>query len=143
MEIIAISACLLGIACRYDGESKLYKDIEKLREKYILVPICPEIYGGLATPRPPAEIQGDRVINVHGVDLTKNYKLGAQTSLEICKLNNISKAVLKAKSPSCGKGLVYDGSFSGRLIDGDGITAKVLEEHGIRVFSEEDLNDII
>ena len=141
MEKILISACLLGIACRYDGESKNY-DLGKIAEKYDLVPFCPEIYGGLPTPRIPSEITGDRVINKDGIDVTEQYRKGAEEALKVCKILGIKKAVLKEKSPSCGKGRVYDGSFMRNLIDGDGVTVKLLKEHGIEIFTENEINRI-
>ena len=141
MENILISACLLGIACRYDGESKNY-DLGKLAEQYNLVPFCPEIYGGLPTPRIPSEIAGDRIVNKEGEDVTAQYRKGAEEALRLCKILDIKKAVLKEKSPSCGKGRVYDGSFTRSLIHGDGVTVKLLKEHGIEVFTENEINKI-
>lgn len=141
MEKILISACLLGTACRYDGESKNY-DLGKLKEQYILVPFCPEIYGGMPTPRIPSEITGNRVVNKNGVDVTAQYKKGACEALRICKMFNITKAVMKEKSPSCGKGQIYDGSFTRNLIDGDGVTVRLLKMHGIEVFTETEINKI-
>lgn len=136
---VLISACLLGQACRYDGRSKPCQKALELTEKWDLIPFCPECMGGLSTPRPPAEIRGDAVINAEGQDVTAQYRKGAEEALRLCKMLGITKAILKAKSPSCGKGTVYDGSFSRTLISGDGITAALLGAHGIEVLTEEEL----
>lgn len=141
MERILISACLLGLKCRYDGESKPC-DIDKLKEKYELIPFCPEIYGGLPTPRDGAEIKGDRVMTKKGKDVTEKYLLGAEEALSICKYLNIKKALLKEKSPSCGTGFVYDGSFTKSLVPGFGITAKKLLENGIEVYGESETDSL-
>lgn len=136
---ILISACLLGFACRYDGKSKPHPKAVKLSETEELYPFCPECMGGLPTPRPPAEIQGDRVVNAEKVDVTAQYRKGAEEALRLCKTLGITKAILKAKSPSCGKGAVYDGSFSKTLREGNGITADLLIANGIEVLTENDL----
>lgn len=137
---LLISACLLGIPCRYDGKRVTKVDISALREKYNLIPICPEIYGGLPTPRIPSERVGGRVLMKDGRDVTENYKRGAEASLDIAKANGVSLALLKARSPSCGKGLIYDGSFSGTLTEGDGVAAELLMKEEITVFTEEELD---
>lgn len=142
MDNVLISACLLGIACRYDGGWREY-EIEKLKESFNLIPICPEIYGGLPTPRIPSEIVGDCVINREGVDVTAQYRKGANEALHLVKLFGIKYAVLKAKSPSCGKGEVYDGTFSKRLVPGDGITAKLLKENGVEIFTENEIEKLL
>lgn len=140
---LLISACLLGIPCRYDGKRVTKVDISALREKYNLIPICPEIYGGLPTPRIPSERVGGRVLMKDGRDVTENYKRGAEASLDIAKANGVSLALLKARSPSCGKGLIYDGSFSGTLTEGDGVAAELLMKEEITVFTEEELDLLI
>lgn len=139
MENIIISACLLGVACRYDGKSKTDEAVLKLIDEYNLIPICPEILGGLPTPRDPSEIIGDRVISSKGKDVTENYNRGAKESLKIASIYNSKKAILKSKSPSCGCGKIYDGSFSKTLIDGDGITTRLFKENGIKVYTEDDV----
>ena len=139
-ERILVSACLLGLPCRYDGESRPNEEVISLYEKYELIPFCPEIYGGLETPRAPSERVGDRVLMKDGRDVTENYKRGALIALEQSKLNSIELAILKARSPSCGKGKIYDGSFSGKLIDGDGVTAELLTKAGVKVITEEELD---
>ena len=139
MAKILISACLLGYKTRYDGLSKPSKKIKEIFENDILIPICPEQMGGLSTPRPKAEIKGDKVINIDGKDVTSNYIKGAKMALEIAKLNDVDFCILKSKSPSCGKNLVYDGTFSNNLINGDGICAKLLKENGFKIYSEEEM----
>ena len=133
------SACLLGIKCRYDGKSKPNQRVMRLSKKEILIPICPEQLGGLPTPREPAEQKGKKVITKSGKDVTKNFKKGARQVLRIAKLFGIKKAILKQRSPSCGCGQIYDGTFSGRIIKGDGVTATLLKRNGIKVISEEGL----
>ena len=141
MANILVSACLLGIECRYKGDGCPCEGIKALAERHTLIPVCPEQLGGLATPRPPAERQGDKVVNREGQDVTEAYALGAQRALRIARLNHVSVAVMKAKSPSCGSGRVYDGTFSGRLIPGDGVCAEALKQAGIAVYSEEDYEE--
>lgn len=140
---VLISACLLGIPCRYDGKRKKYDNIIKLHSICELIPFCPECYGGLPTPRVPAEISGDKVISENGNDVTSEYIRGAQAALSLCKEMGIRYALLKEKSPSCGKGLIYDGTFSKTLTAGNGITAKLLMENGIKVFGESETEDLL
>lgn len=137
---LLISACLLGESCRYDGKSKEYKGISQLLSKYELIPICPEVMGGLSIPRPPSEIVGEKVINTEGKDVSENYRLGANESLRLAIENGASAALLKERSPSCGKGQIYDGSFSGKLITGNGIAAELLISSGISVFGESEID---
>ena len=134
---ILVSASLLGLCCRYDGQSKQNEQILALAEKHELIPVCPEQLGGLPTPRPPAEIRNGRVINNLGQDVTAPYKKGAAETLRLYDLMHCECALLKARSPSCGCETIYDGSFSGRLVSGRGITAKLLSERQITVLSEE------
>ncbi len=137
MTKLIISACLLGEPCRYDGKSKPLDAVALLRQTYELLPVCPECMGGLSTPRPPAEIQNDgRVVNREGRDVTENYRRGAEIALEIAQREGCTLALLKEKSPSCGCGRVYDGSFEGILRNGDGICAALLKQNGIRVLGE-------
>ncbi len=146
MEKIIVSACLLGLATRYDGKSKpsiSEEDLKRLSEKYHLIPVCPEIYGGLPTPRIPSERIGERVVMKDGTDVTENYTKGAYETLSVCKLLGVKKALLKAKSPSCSKTGVYDGSFTGTLVDGLGVTAELLIKNGIEVFDENDIELLI
>ena len=146
MEKLLISACLLGVASRYDGKSIKKVSDEALlliSEKYQLVPFCPEIYGGLPTPRNPSEKIVNEVFMNNGTCVTENYRKGAEEALRICRLLGISKALLKAKSPACGKGLIYDGSFSGTLTEGHGICAELLLSEGIEVFTENEIEKLI
>ena len=138
MKRVLISACLLGLKCRYDGLSKENKDIINMLDKFEFIPVCPEIFGGLETPRVASEKIGKSVINKSGLDVTSNYKRGAEETLRLCKLYNCDIAVLKSKSPSCGKGLIYDGTFSGNLVSGNGITVQLLIDNGIQVYTEEE-----
>lgn len=144
-ENIGISSCLLGTACRYDGLSKGLdtETLYKLRIRYNLVPVCPEVLGGLPTPRTPSEICGNRVVMENGSDVTKEYSEGAEKSLRIMKEKHCKKALLKEKSPSCGKHFIYDGSFAKRLIDGKGITASLLESNAITIYSDNELESLI
>lgn len=135
-EPLLISACLLGTACRYDGASKAVAGLERLAARYQLIPVCPEQLGGLPTPRPPAERRLDRVMTRLGGDVTEAYARGAREALHLAKKLGCTKALLKERSPSCGRGTIYDGSFSGRLISGSGMTAQLLEEQGIAVWGE-------
>lgn len=134
-EKILVSACLLGTNCKYSGGNNYSEEVMEYLKDYEIIPICPEQLGGLPTPRPASEIIGDKVINNEGTDVTSNYQKGAEEALKIAKLLGIKKALLKAKSPSCGNGKIYDGTFSGTLIDGDGITTKLLKENNIEVIT--------
>ena len=131
---ILISACLLGCRCRYDGASKPLARAAELAERHTLVPVCPEQLGGLATPRPPAGRQGDRVVTREGADVTAQYRRGAEEALRLCRLFDCQAAVLKERSPSCGCGAVYDGTFTGTLTAGDGVTAELLRAAGVPVY---------
>lgn len=137
MRKLLVSACLLGCECRYDGKSKPNEVVLRLREKFDLIPVCPEQSGGLPTPRLPSERCGDRVVMIDGTDVTAQYEKGAGNALLLAKTLGATAAVLKARSPSCGKGAIYDGTFSGTLTKGDGVTAEKLVANGIRVFTEE------
>lgn len=134
---ILVSACLLGLYCRYDGQSKRNDRVLALAEKHQLIPVCPEQLGGLPTPRPPAEIRNGRVINHAGQDVTAQYEKGATEALRLYDLLHCDCALLKARSPSCGAEQVYDGTFSGTLIPGQGVAAKLLSQRYITVLSEE------
>ena len=136
-----VSACLLGLPCRYDGKEKAHPAVRSLleREDLTLIPVCPEQLGGLPTPRPPSERRGERVITRTGADVTEQYRRGAQQTLRLAQLYGCDCAVLKERSPSCGSGRIYDGSFSGTLTDGDGVTAELLRQHGIAVGGESEL----
>ena len=144
--MIAVSECLSGRPCRYDGRAKPDKGAQAL-VKAGAVCICPEVLGGLDTPRSPAEIQGGdgfdvldgkaKVVNKAGEDVTAQYVKGAEIVLELCKKYGVTEAVLKEKSPSCGSSLIYDGSFTGTLRPGVGVTAALLLRNGISVRNEQ------
>lgn len=135
---ILVSACLLGAKCRYDGCGKPCERVLSLAQGHTLVPVCPEQLGGLATPRPPAEVQEDRVLSQTGTDVTNAYQRGAEEALRLYRILDCEAAILKSRSPSCGLGQIYDGSFTGVLTWGDGVTARLLLKKGIPVFTEED-----
>ncbi|MCC0631817.1 DUF523 domain-containing protein [Clostridioides sp. ZZV15-6388] len=138
--MILVSACLIGINCKYSGDNNENKEVKEYLKGKDFILVCPEQLGGLSTPRPPAEIVGGKVITKEDYkDVTENFVRGAEETLKIAKLYVCSEAILKEGSPSCGCNLVYDGSFSGKKIPGKGITAKLLEEEGIKVKSEKDL----
>ena len=138
---ILVSACLLGCACRYDGNSKARQDILALSKRHELVPVCPEQMGGLPTPRMPAEIQGDRVVRQDGADITAEYRRGAMQAAYLCDALGCEAAILKARSPSCGSGLIYDGTFTGHLTSGDGVTARLLRGKGVPVWNEDNFGE--
>ncbi len=140
---ILVSACLLGCRCRYDGASKKHPLVKRLAERHTLVPVCPEQLGGLPTPRPPAERQNGRVMTREGSDVTEQYRRGAEETLRLCGLLGCEAAVLKERSPSCGRGAVYDGSFSGRLTAGSGVAAELLSAHGIPVYGESRVEELL
>ena len=143
MEKILISACLVGDNTRFDGGNNLLPNLPELNEFYDLVPFCPEVQGGLATPRQPAEIRRGIVRTELGVDLTQYYIEGAKKAYSLCRFLGIHTAVLKENSPSCGVHKIHNGNFDGKLIDGMGITAAYLKSKGIRVLSETDLESFI
>ena len=136
---ILVSACLLGINCKYNGDNNFCENVVRMGDKHTLIPVCPEQLGGLTTPREASEICGGKVINKLGDDVTSQYEKGAQEALKIAKLCGCDVAVLKKRSPSCGVGEVYDGTFSKRLVTGMGITAQLLKDNGIEVYGEDEL----
>lgn len=131
-----VSACLVGAKCRYDGESNEIAAIKTLVNEGKAVPVCPEQLGGLTTPRTPAEIVEGRVMTKEGKDVTEAFELGAKRTLEIARICECKYAILKAKSPSCGCGQIYNGKFEGTLIKGDGLAAQLLKDQGIQVYTE-------
>ena len=139
MEKLLISACILGINCKYNGKNNYNPLVEKLKERYILIPICPEEMGGLSTPRNPSEILNDKVISSKGDDVTNNFFDGANKALDIVKKENISKALLKEGSPSCGSNYIYDGSFTKTKIKGMGFTARLLKNNNIKIYAEDEI----
>ena len=140
--MIIVSACLAGFPCRYDGKANTNAAVQKLVREGKALPVCPEQLGGFATPRPPAEIREGRVVQVSGTDVTEGFKTGARIVCRLAEEYGCSTAILKSRSPSCGKGTIYDGTFSGTVIDGDGIAAAALSARGIKIQTEESLTDI-
>lgn len=137
-EKALISACLLGAECKYSGGSNALPEdtLVALKEKYELIPVCPECYGGLTTPRAPSERRGDKVVSKTGADVTAQFQKGAQTALHLAEIFGARLAIFKENSPSCGSGTIYDGTFTGTLTQGDGVTAELLKKHGITVIGE-------
>lgn len=140
---ILVSHCLLGQPCRYDAGARSHPDLLRLAQLgYRLIPVCPEVLGGLPTPRPPAELQADgRVLDREGRDVTLPYLEGARLALELARAHACTLAILKERSPSCGCGEIYDGTFSRRLVPGLGVTARLLSQHGVRVLGESQVSD--
>ena len=132
-----ISACLVGLNCKYNGKNNYHEKAWELVKSGKAIPVCPEQLGGLATPRIPAEIKivngQRRVFNKNGEDVTKEFERGAEEVLNLCQKLNVEKVILKSRSPSCGVGEIYNGEFDGTLIEGNGITAQLLIEHGMEV----------
>lgn len=140
---ILVSACLLGDNCKYNGGNNLNNDLIEFLKDYNVIKICPEVFGGLPIPRIPAEIVGNKVINKEGIDVTYNYCKGASVALEIAKKHQIKLAILKQKSPSCGVGKIYDGTFTSTIISGDGVTAKLFKEYNIELYTEDNYQEIL
>lgn len=140
---ILVSACLLGVNCRYNGGGVLQEDLLKLKEKHLLIPVCPEQLGGLPTPRTASEIRGNRVVTKDSSEVTKHFNSGAEETLKLAKLFDCTYAILKERSPSCGFGKIYDGNFTGTLVAGNGITADLLSKHGITILGESQIPDLL
>ena len=143
METILVSACLLGDNVKYNGGNNYDERIEKLKEYYDIVPICPEMFGGLPTPRIPSEIKGDSIINKKGKDVTFEFNKGAHKVINIVNFCHCKKAILMDRSPSCGVHKVYNGKFNGTLIDGMGYTAKLLKAKGIELYTIDEIDQLI
>lgn len=143
MEHLLISACLLGAKCRYDGQCKPLLQLVTLAERFDLVPVCPEQLGGLPTPRTPAERVGETVLTQDGRDVSEQYRRGAEQAMHLVDVCGCKLALLKERSPSCGHGEIYDGSFTGRLTAGDGVTAALLRENGIIVYGESEIGRLL
>ena len=135
--MMLVSACLAGFPCRYDGAAKPCAEVMALVKAGKAIPVCPEQLGGLPTPRPPCEIFEGRVVDKNGMDRTEDYRRGAEAVLALARAYGATQAVLQKRSPSCGSGWVYDGTFSKTLVQGDGITARLLTENGIQVIGIE------
>ncbi len=136
---ILVSNCLLGVPCRYKGDGVVCARVNAFLKKHVVIGVCPEVAGGLPIPRDPAEIVNGKLISNKGRDVTEEYMLGAQTALALAKQNGVDMCLLKAKSPSCGSGKVYDGTFTGTLVAGDGVTSALLKANGYAVLTEADL----
>ena len=139
--VIMVSKCLMGENCRYKGDNCRNEKILSLAKEHTLIPVCPEVMGGLPTPRAPGERVGDKVIANTGKDVTAEYTLGAQKALQIAKESGVDLCIFKAKSPSCGNGIIYDGTFTGNLIPGDGVTVELFIKHGFKIISEVDIEN--
>lgn len=137
--MIVVSACLAGEKCRFDGRDKACNEVIKLVKEGKAIAVCPEVLAGLGIPREPCEMKDGRIVSKDGRDLTDEFMAGAKEALEIADKARCTEAILKTKSPTCGSGLVPDGSFSGRLVDGDGIFTKLLKNRGFKVMTEKDM----
>ncbi len=144
-EPLLISGCMLGLCCRFDGESKPMRGdlLHSLREKFALIPVCPEQLGGLATPREPSEFDGTRFFSRTGEDVTEHFQKGAEEALRLARFFGCKRALLKEKSPSCGFGKIYDGSFQKKLVDGNGAAAELLFQNGIAIYGETRINELL
>lgn len=140
---IVVSACLLGVNCRYCGDHCLQEEILALQDQYHIIPVCPEVLGGLPTPRVASEIVGDKVITKEGQDVTDAFYKGAKETLKIAQSLKADYAILKKNSPSCGYGQVYDGSFSGQLVAGNGVAAQCLSNANITIMNELNYKEIL
>lgn len=148
LKIILVSGCLSGINCKYNGGNNHNEIISELVKKGEAIALCPEMLGDLPVPRIPCEIiNGEKdeicVINKEGKDCTKQFIEGAKKTLEVVKALDIKVAILKSRSPSCGLGNIYDGNFSGKLIEGNGVTAELLVRNGVKVYTEDQVNKVV
>ena len=142
-EKLLISACLLGRCCKYNGGHNLHPLAKRLGEKYELVAVCPESLGGLPISREPSERVGDRVLSKSGLDVTAAFRRGAERAVELAKKTGAKKAVLKERSPSCGFGKIYDGSFTGTVIPGNGVAAQALAAEGVAIWGESRIEELL
>lgn len=138
---LLVSACLLGVNCKHSGGNNYCPGLAALAANHTLIPVCPEQLGGLPTPRIPAERKGEKVLTAQGKDVTASYEKGAQEVLALARTLDVDGAILKARSPSCGCGVIYDGSFTHKPVQGDGVTAALLKKEGYRVWTELDLEE--
>lgn len=136
---ILVSACLLGENCKYNGKNNYSERVVKYLEGHEVIPVCPEVLGGLPTPRDPSEIVDGVVINCKCVNVDRQFRKGAEEALRIAKENGIDLAILQSRSPSCGARQIYDGSFTGKLIPGQGVFAQLLEKNSFRVMDCEEI----
>lgn len=140
---ILVSACLMGVGCRYDGKSNQLPQLEQLMKQHTCIPVCPEIFGGLPTPRVPAERQGSKIMTQDGQDVTQQFVRGTAEVLRLADLYHCKAALLKERSPSCGSGQIYDGTFTKTLTEGDGLTAEMLKRKGISVYGESQIGELV
>ena len=142
-EKLLISACLLGRNCKYNGGNNYHPLTEKLRERYDLVPVCPECFGGLPIPHDPSERVGDRVLSRTGADVTAEFTRGAELALRRARQTGAKLALLKERSPSCGFGAIYDGTFTGTVVPGSGVAAELLAENGLAIYGESRIGELL
>lgn len=140
---LLVSACLLGVACRYDGRSKLHPLAQELCRRHEVIPVCGEIFGGLPTPRLPSERREDGVFASDGGDVTDAFRRGAEEVVRLARLTGAQAAILKERSPSCGSGEIYDGTFTGTVVEGWGVTAELLRREGIPVLGESRMGELL
>lgn len=145
MQNVLISACLLGVDCKYNGSNNKLDDeiIHSLKEKYNLIPVCPEIMGGMPTPRNPVEISDGKVFDYDGEEFTKEFEKGSEEVVKLAKLYDATIAILKENSPSCGSNYIYDGTFNHKKIKGKGIAALKLSKENIKLFTEENVKILL
>lgn len=142
-EKIMVSSCILGNNTKYNGGNNYNPLIEKIKEKYEIIVICPEAMGGLSTPRNPSEIKDNIVISNKGIDVTYEFNKGADIAYQLALKHNIKKAILKDGSPSCGSKFIYDGTFTGTKIEGKGVAVKRLLELGIIIYTEKEIEKLL
>lgn len=142
-DSLLISGCLLGNNTKYNGKNNYIEGIDKLKDKYNLIVICPEVMGGLSIPRDPSEINDGNVYSNKGLDVTNEFNKGALLAYELAVKHNCKAALLKDGSPSCGSKKIYDGSFNGNKIDGDGITVRMLRELDIKIYTESEIDKLL
>ena len=140
---VLVSACLLGVNCRYDGKGQAIPRLEELLDACEVIPVCPEQLGGLPTPRTPSERVGAKVLARDGADVTDAFARGAAETLRLARLTGVRLALLKARSPSCGAGEIYDGSFTGRTVPGSGVAAQALIDAGVQVYNEGQIDPLL
>ena len=133
----------MGVGCRYDGKSNQLPQLEQLMKQHTCIPVCPEIFGGLPTPRVPAERQGSKIMTQDGQDVTQQFVQGTAEVLRLADLYHCKAALLKERSPSCGCGQIYDGTFTKTLTEGDGLTAEMLKRKGIAVYGESQIGELV
>ena len=136
---IMVSACLLGQNCKYSGGNNYSKKVEEFVAGHEVIPVCPEVAGGLPVPRTPCEIVNGKVTDANGISRDREFRKGAEKCVDIAKEKNIDLAILQSRSPSCGVKQVYDGTFSGKLVPGDGIFVQMLKQNGIKVINADEL----